>query len=567
MTHTARHLVTAALPYSNGRLHAGHIAGAYLPADIYVRYRKSCGDDVRFVCGSDDHGVAAVLSAAKEGRSVRELTASYREQQRADFDSLAIEFDVYGGTSQPEFYDTHRDLSQAFFLKLLEKSFIVKRESQQLFDPIANQFLPDRYVRGTCYHRLPSGEACGDDRAYGDQCEACGNAIDPLKLVDPISELTQETPVAKATTHWFLRLDRFEDKLRAWLEPKKATAAGSGWRESTLNFALAQLRQGLPERAITRDLDWGVPVPVDDPDAIGKALYVWFDAPIAYVSFVAELCRVVDGDIEQYTQWWKSPNTRISHFIGEDNTLFHTIIWPAMLMGEGSFRLPDEIVVNSFLNLRTGGGEEKMSKSRSTGLFVRELVEAYGADAVRYYLTAIAPENSRAAFSSEDLVSRNNTELLGALGNFIHRTLVFTHKYCDGRVPSRPPEDKHGDQRTMVSNAVKSISGAISEFRFKRGLSQLLLLAKEANRFFDAEQPWKTRLEDPSSCEATIFTCLGIVRTLAMAMYPFLPDSASRCWMQLRLESSILRWPNGFQEFPPDHVIGTPEPLFRKLEL
>lgn len=523
---------------------------------------------MRFVCGSDDHGVAAVLSAMKARTSVRELTASYREQQQADFDSLSIAFDIYGGTSHPEFYETHCGLSQAFFLSLLKKSFIVKRDSKQLFDPVANQFLPDRYVRGTCYHLLPSGDVCGDRRASGDQCEACGNAIDPLLLQDPISELTGEKPVVKPTTHWFLRLDLFEEELRTWLESKKATARDCGWRESTINFALAQLRLGLPERAITRDLEWGVPVPLDDPDAVGKALYVWFDAPIGYVSFVAELCRRLDGDAEQYKTWWKSSNTRISHFIGEDNTLFHSIIWPTMLIGEGSFRLPDDVVVNSFLNIQTdSGNEEKMSKSRTTGLFVRELVQAYGADAVRYYLTAIAPENARTAFNSKDLVDRNNTELLGALGNFIHRTLVFTQKYFDGRVPCRPVSDQHIVQRAMVSNAVEDIGRSLGEFQFKRALSQLLLLAREANRFFDSEQPWKTRVEDPERCEATIFTCLGIVNTLALAMSPFLPDAANRCLIQLGLESNTIVWPSQFQELAPGHALGIPAPLFRKLEI
>ncbi|MCA9727853.1 MAG: class I tRNA ligase family protein, partial [Candidatus Eisenbacteria bacterium] len=327
MMQKRRFLVTSGLPYSNGRLHVGHLAGAYLPADIFVRYLRSRGDEVRFVCGSDDNGVASLVSARKEGRPVAELVADYRESQMRDFQRMGIGFDIYGGTHAPDFVATHNRISQEFFRTIHDHGYFVKRSQKQLYDLEARQFLPDRYAKGTCPN-------CGNKEADADQCDVCGATYDQTELIDPVSTITGTRPELRETTHWFLQLQRFQEPLREWLESKRqAQGDQPAWRDHVLNFCLGQIKNGLPERAMTRDLDWGIPVPLDDPDAAGKVLYVWFDAPIGYVSFTASLEERQGRPADDYTHWWKDPDCRIVHFIGEDNTVFHALIWPAMLLG------------------------------------------------------------------------------------------------------------------------------------------------------------------------------------------------------------------------------------------
>jgi len=350
---TRRFLVTAALPYSNGRLHVGHIAGAYLPADTYVRYLRATGADVRFICGSDDNGVAALKTAREQNRSVEDLTASYNQSQARDFAGLAIRFDIYGGTHQPEYVRIHERFSQDFFLKIHAKNFFTKKKDRQLYDLEARQFLPDRFVRGTCPH-------CGSDKAFGDQCENCGRSIEQPTLINPVSLMTGTRPELRETVHWYLRLDRLQSKLAGWLASKKdVPVAGAAWRPTVLNQSLGRIEsEGLPERAMTRDLTWGVPVPLDDPDAKGKSLYVWFDAPIGYVSFTAALCERLGEGVEGYSRWWKDPDCRVVHFIGEDNIVFHAITWPATMLAthdsdsvqgeKGEYQLPHNVVANSF---------------------------------------------------------------------------------------------------------------------------------------------------------------------------------------------------------------------------
>ncbi|MFQ5411215.1 MAG: methionine--tRNA ligase, partial [Phycisphaerae bacterium] len=432
-----RMLVTAALPYSNARLHVGHIAGAYLPADIYVRYLRSTGVDVRFICGSDDNGVAVEISARKENTTPAELSARYNRKQKADFEGLGIHFDIYGGTHQPDYVELHNRISQEFFKSIYDKGHFVKRTTEQLYDTEADQFLPDRYVRGTCYHKLKDGTICGNPDAHGDQCEQCGNAIDPLKLIDPISTITHTKPEQRRTTHWFLQLGKFQGMLADWF-----SIVSLDWRPIVTNFSMGAIKQGLPERAMTRDLDWGVPVPLDDPDAEGKVLYVWFDAPIGYVSFTAALCEQRDGDWRQYRNWWQDPECDIIHFMGEDNIVFHALIWPAMLLGTqyaakevealgstytapketGFYQLPRNVVANAFLNIRfPGQEEEKISKSRGTAVWIEDYLCAFEPDPLRYYLTINAPENQRTAWNFDDFIERNNTELIATLGNFVNR--------------------------------------------------------------------------------------------------------------------------------------------------
>ncbi|NLX14154.1 MAG: methionine--tRNA ligase [Phycisphaerales bacterium] len=578
-----RYLVTSALPYSNGRLHVGHIAGAYLPADTYVRYLRANGREVRFVCGSDDNGVASLISARKEGRTVEELTAHYNARQAADFAGLGIAFDIYGGTHQPDCVELHNRISQDFFKSIFEKGHFVKKTTKQLYDEQADQFLPDRYVKGTCYHKKADGTPCNYDSAFGDQCEACGAAIDPMLLINPVSTITGTTPVPRETTHWYMQLSQFEGRLRQWLESKREASKGEpAWREAVLNFSLGQIKQGLPERAMTRDLDWGVPVPLDDPDAQGKVLYVWFDAPIGYVSFTARHCQQNDGDWQAFARWWKDPDCRIVHFIGEDNTVFHALTWPAMLMAEGSSQLPWQVVANAFLNIKfPGKEEEKISKSRGTAIWIEEYLKTFDPDPLRYYLTAIAPESQRTAFDVDDYVTRNNSELLNALGNFINRTLTFAVRYFEGKVPDAGQREAVDNEHlAAVAAQATKVAENIEAFRFKNALTELMALARAGNVYFDAKQPWKQRKDDMSACGTTINVCVQTVKALATLMAPFLPFSAAKTAVMLGLDvkgasgtdpcsralAEVLPWSEATHELPAGHPLGESAILFKKLD-
>ncbi len=566
---TRRFLITAGLPYSNGRLHVGHIAGAYLPADIYVRYLRATGAEVCYVCGSDDNGVAAVKTAREQGRSVEELTAFFNASQRASFCGLGIEFDIFGGTHQPEFVELHEKISREFFLTIHAKDYFTKRTTKQLYDTEAEQFLPDRFVKGTCPH-------CKSANAFGDQCEDCGKSLDALELIDPISTMSDSRPEPRETIHWYLRLDQLQDRLRTWLESKRDT-----WRSTVVNFALGQMAPdegGLRERAMTRDLDWGVPVPLDDPDAAGKVLYVWFDAPIGYISFTAKLCADRGEGWEAYERWWKSPDCKIVNFIGEDNTIFHAVTFPAMLLAThdsdsiqgapGEFQLPANVVANSFLNIKfPGKEEEKISKSRGTAVWIEDYLETFEADPLRYYLTANAPESQRVAFDFDDFVTRNNTELLNALGNFFNRTMTFVHKYFDGKVPpsgTREPVDT--EQLDRCKAAVAAVGDELERCRFKAALAKVMQLARDANGYFDATAPFRSRKTDMEACGRAINVCLQTARTLTTLMAPFLPVSARKCITMLRLDDSALAWSGATDPLADGTALGEPQLLFKKLD-
>jgi methionyl-tRNA synthetase len=561
-------IVTSGLPYSNGRLHVGHIAGAYLPADTWVRYLRARGDEVRFICGSDDNGVASLISATKEGRPVQQATADYNARQARDFRGLGIEFDIFGGTHQPEFVGRHVQISQEFFREIHEKGYFVKKTVDQLYDVDAGRFLPDRYVKGTCYHLRTDGTPCESPDANGDQCEACGNAIDPMLLENPVSVISGTRPEARPTTHWYLQLQEFEAPLKNWLEGQRKPADGSPpWRDWILNFTLGAIKEGLPERAMTRDLDWGVPVPLDDPDAEGKVLYVWFDAPIGYVSFTAALCEREGLDWTAYEQWWKNDDCRIVHFIGEDNTVFHALIWPAMLMAEGSYRLPWQVVANSFLNIKFPGQDEtKISKSRGTAIWIEEYLRICDPDPLRYYLTAIAPESQRTTFNIDDFVARNNGELLNALGNFINRTLTFAQRYHDGVVPAAGERTQVDlDHLHRISTHARRTTEHLEAFRFKAALAEVMALARASNGYLDVKQPWKQRKQDLAACGTTINVCLQTVRALATLMAPFLPFSAGKCAAMLQVAPE-LPWADATEPLPDGHALGEPEILFKKLD-
>ncbi|MFO7959261.1 MAG: methionine--tRNA ligase [Candidatus Brocadiia bacterium] len=550
---TTRHTVTAALPYSNGRLHVGHIAGCYLPADIYVRYLRSRGEEVAFICGSDDYGVPVSLTARKEGKEPAEVAAYYRAEQKQDFDGLGISFDIYSGTSAT---DIHTEVSQHFFTALMENGYLEKRTSIQLYDPEAEMFLPDRYVEGTCPY-------CQTGGARGDQCEGCGKMLEPSKLISPESVITGARPEERKTVHWFFMLPKLEQRLREWI------GGHEEWRPMVRNFSLGLLEQGLPERAITRDLEWGIPVPLeDDPDAEGKVLYVWFDAPIGYVSFTAQWCAEQGGDPGDYERWWKDPDCRIVHFIGEDNVVFHALTWPAMLMAEGTFELPDFIPANCFLNIQFPGEEEtKMSTSRGTAVWIKEYLEQYDPDPLRYYLTMIAPERQRTAFVFEDLIRRNNEELVAALGNFVHRNMTFADRYFGGRVPERgemTAEDQK--QLAMIAELPGKVGQLLDDFSFKDALGEVMEAARESNRYFDYREPWNLRKEDRAACGTVINVCLNTIKALGVVMEPFLPFAAGRVARMLSVAEDEMTWAQAADSLPEGLELGEPEILFEKLE-
>ncbi len=579
-----RYLVTAALPYSNGRLHVGHIAGAYLPADIFVRYLRSNGDDVRFICGSDDNGVAIEISARREGVSPTELSAKYNRRQAADFAGLGIHFDIYGGTHQPTFVELHNRLSQEFFKTIHQNGHFVKKETEQLYDAKVARFLPDRYVKGTCYHAMPDGRRCGNPAALGDQCEQCGNSIDPLRLENPVSTITGTAPERRTTTHWYLQLDKFRGALADWF-----SLISLDWRPIVTNFALGSIKAGLPERAMTRDLEWGVPVPLDDPEAKGKVLYVWFDAPIGYVSFTAALCQERDGDWRKYRDWWQTSDCKIVHFIGEDNIVFHALIWPSMLLGtqflareidargstfvrpkeQGFYQLPSNVVANAFLNIKfPGKEEEKISKSRGTAVWIEEYLATFDPDPLRYYLTINAPESQRTAWSFDEFIERNNSELIATLGNFVNRWQKIVTEDFGRKLPdAKRAEDLEQQLLAVIGALPGKVSEDIEATRFKAGLARIMEAFRDCNRYIDTRAPWTTRKSDRDLCAATVHTCVQAVRTLGVLLEPFLPFAAEKIRLSLNVEPDKWKWSHAADPLPVGHALGpAPEVLFRKLD-
>jgi methionyl-tRNA synthetase len=551
-----RYLVTAGLPYSNGRLHVGHIAGAYLPADIFVRYLRACGRDVLYICGSDDNGVAIEISAVKEGKTPQEISSHFHARQKADFDGLNISFDIYGGTHQPAFQAMHERFSQEFFRRIHERGYFVKKQAKQLYDAKAKRFLPDRYVHGAC-------PQCGATEVTGDQCDQCRWVVDPLLLKSPISVITGEKAEVRETTHWYLRLNQFEEPLREWLESKQGQ-----WRAGTLNFALGQIKQGLPERAMTRDIAWGIPVPLDDPDAQGKVLFVWFDAPIGYISFTASLCEQRFGGWKEYEKWWADPESAVIHFIGEDNTVFHALIWPAMLMADERHQLPHTVVANNYLNFSAGDEIAKISKSKTPAespVWIEEYLKQFDADPLRYYLTAVAPETARTMFDTNDFITRNNSELVAAFGNFVNRSLTFAQRYFDGRVPDAARTEVDEAHIAAGAAAIEKMASLIEAHRYKAALEEMMAYARACNLYFDRRQPWRTRKDDMADCGAAIATCVHAVHHLAIMSRPILPKSAERILGMLNVPAEHIEWAAP-KALPAGHPLGEPAILFAKLD-
>ncbi len=519
MQNNQRYLVTAALPYANNHLHIGHIAGAYLPPDIYVRYMRLKGEDVIFICGSDEHGTAIEMAAIQEGIQPREIIDRYHFSNKKAFEDLKIEFDIYSRTSN----EVHHKTAQEFFLNLYEKGILFTKSEKQLYSEKEKRFLADRYVTGTCPN-------CGYENARGDECENCGSNLSPLELINPKSKITGDTPVVRESTHFHFPLDKFQEKLEEWLRSK------DGWKQNVMNYIKGWMKTGLKERAITRDLEWGVKVPLEGYD--GKVLYVWFDAPIGYISATKELFEL-RGDGEGWKKYWLDNNTKLIHFIGKDNIVFHTIIFPAMLMAHGGYILPENVPANEFLNI----GGQKQSKSRGTGILVKDIVAKFSADSVRYALAASLPENRDAEFSWEDLQARNNNELAAILGNFVNRTVVFAKNKFGNKIPEKSASTpESGELFRFISSQADLTGKLIEEFRIKDALSEAMNVARAANKYFNDTEPWKLIKSDKEKCGSIINDCLRVCFSLAVLFRPFIPGASDKILGILGIDPAAVTW-------------------------
>ena len=507
-----RTTVTSALPYANGPVHIGHLAGVYVPADIYVRYLRLKGEDVLFIGGSDEHGVPITIKAKKEGVTPQDIVDRYHNIIKDSFKEFGISFDIYSRTSGP----VHHEVASDFFKKLYEKGEFIEKESEQYYDEEAKQFLADRYITGECPH-------CHADGAYGDQCEKCGTSLSPLDLINPKSAISGSKPVLKTTKHWYLPLDKHEGWLREWiLEDHKE------WRPNVYGQCKSWLDMGLQPRAVSRDLDWGIPVPVEGAE--GKVLYVWFDAPIGYISNTKELLP------DTWEQWWKAEDTRLIHFIGKDNIVFHCIVFPAMLKAEGSYILPDNVPSNEFLNLEG----DKISTSRNWAVWLHEYLVDFKdkQDVLRYVLTANAPETKDNDFTWKDFQARNNSELVAIYGNFVNRTLVLTHKYFEGKVPARGELTDYDKETLKEFSDIKlEVEKLLDNFKFRDAQKEAMNLARIGNKYLADTEPWKLAKTDMERVGTILNIALQITANLAIAFEPFLPFSSAKLRDMLKLSS------------------------------
>ena len=539
MSKFKRNLITTALPYANGPVHIGHLAGVYVPADIYVRYLRKKGEDVAFIGGSDEHGVPITIKAQKEGVTPQDIVDRYHKIIKDSFEELGISFDIYSRTSSK----THHELSSAFFKKLYDEGKFIEKTSMQFYDEKAGQFLADRYIVGKCPH-------CGNERAYGDQCEACGTSLNATDLIDPVSAITGNKPELKETKHWYLPLDQYEGWLKEWiLEEHKE------WKPNVYGQCKSWLDNGLQPRAVTRDLDWGVPVPIEGAE--GKVLYVWFDAPIGYISATKDLTP-------EWEKYWKDPETRMIHFIGKDNIVFHCIIFPAMLKADGSYILPDNVPANEFLNLEG----DKISTSRNWAVWLHEyLVEFPGKqDVLRYVLTANAPETKDNDFTWKDFQTRNNSELVAIYGNFINRTLVLTQKYFANRVPERGElTDYDKEVLAEIPQIVERVEKSLETFHFRDALKEAMNLARLGNKYLADTEPWKVIKTDEGRVKTILNICLQISANLSTLMEPFMPFSSQKLREFMNID--VIDWGKmGDGVIPAGHELGEAGLLFEKIE-
>ena len=546
-----RYTVTAALPYTNGPIHIGHLAGVYVPSDIYSRFLRLQGKDVAFICGSDEHGVAISMKAKKEGITPQEVIDKYHALIKQSFEDFGISFDNYSRTSAK----IHHDTASEFFKKLYDKGDFIEEVTEQLYDAEAGQFLADRFVIGTC-------PKCGNDEAYGDQCERCGSTLNATDLINPRSAISGSKPVIKETKHWFLPLDRYDAFLREWiLEGHK-----NDWKPNVYGQVRSWLDDGLKPRAVTRDLDWGIPVPV--VGAKGKVLYVWFDAPIGYISSTKEWAQREGKDWEPY---WKSEDTKLVHFIGKDNIVFHCVIFPAMLKAEGSYILPDNVPANEFLNLEGN----KLSTSKNCAVWLHEYLQDFPGqqDVLRYALTSNAPETKDNDFTWKDFQARNNNELVAIFGNFINRVVVLTNKYYEGVVP-QPNDFSDVDEATLTEMRAYPavIASSVERYRFREALGELMNLARLGNKYLADEEPWKVIKDDPARVQTQMYVALQIATALSVVSEPFLPFTAAKLKGMLGITSGAvekLSWNDISLKtdlLPAGGQIGQAELLFAKIE-
>ena len=545
MSKTKRYTLTAALPYTNGPIHIGHLAGVYIPADIYARYLRNKERDVAFICGSDEHGVAIAIKAMNEKTTPKKVIDKYDKIIRSSFDSFGISFDNYSRTSAK----IHHETAQNFFKDLNEKNIFIQKNSEQLFDEQANQFLADRFVTGTC-------PICKNIEAYGDQCESCGSSLNSSDLINPKSTLSGAVPVKKKTNHWYLPLNDYEDFIKKWI----LYGHKKDWKSNVYGQVKSWIENGLQPRAVTRDLEWGIPVPVKNNK--GKVLYVWFDAPIGYISSTKEWAQRKGIDWQPY---WKDKNTELIHFIGKDNIVFHCIIFPVMLKASGKYILPKNVPANEFLNLEGN----KISTSKNWAVWLHEYLIDFPnqQDVLRYVLTANAPESKDNDFTWKEFQARNNNELVAIYGNFINRVVVLTHKYYNGKVPS-PGEINNEDQIILdsVVNFQKIISDKIESFKFRESIKELMNLARLGNKYLADHEPWKLIKTSPERVNSIIYVSLQIVAHIAYLSEPFLPFTSNKLLKILNLKKSnwsILRKESILME---DHTINQQELLFSKIE-
>ncbi len=535
-----RHLITSALPYANGPIHIGHLAGVYIPSDIYTRYLRLKGEDVIHVCGSDEHGVPITLKARQEGVSPQVIVDRYHELNKKAFEDFGISFDIYSRTTAKIHYET----ASEFFRTLYDKGVFIEKTTEQFYDEEAKQFLADRYITGTCPH-------CGYEKAYGDQCEQCGSSLSPTELINPRSTISGSKPVLRKTRHWYLPLDRYEPFLRKWiLQDHKE------WKTNVYGQCKSWLDQGLQPRAVSRDLDWGVPVPVEGAE--GKVLYVWFDAPIGYISATRELTP-------DWQKYWKDPDTRMIHFIGKDNIVFHCIIFPTMLQTEGSYILPDNVPANEFLNLEG----DKISTSRNWAVWLHEYLEEFPGrqDVLRYVLTANMPETKDNDFTWKDFQARNNNELVAILGNFVNRALVLTNKYFDGAVPPRGDlSDYDREVLEQIPLMRKRTGHSLDHFRFREALKEAMALARLGNKYLADTEPWSLIKTDRDQVATILNICLQITANLTLLLEPFLPFSMEKLREMIRFGETDWNLIGGSDLLPAGHTLGTTSHLFSKID-
>jgi methionyl-tRNA synthetase len=537
-----RILVAVAWPYASGSLHLGHLGGAYLPADIFARYHRIAGNDVLMVSGSDAHGTPITVKADEEGISPRDVVEKYHPEILGYWDSLGISFDLFTTTMT----ENHAAVTQDVFLRLLEKEYLVKSTTTQYFDPEAERFLPDRYVEGTCPH-------CGYTQARGDQCENCGRTLDAIDLIDPRSRLTGATPVPRETEHYFFKLPAFAEDLRNWLESK------TNWRRHVKNWALGMINEGMPERAITRDIEWGVELPVDDLGP-GKRIYVWFDAVIGYLSAAKEWAAST-GDPDAWKRWWEDPEAESYYFVGKDNIPFHAVIWPAMLMGYGGLNLPTDVPANQYITFKG----MKASRSQGVGLPIGWYAKRLEPDAIRYAIASVLPEQNDTDLSDDELIRRVNEELVATWGNLVNRVLSITERNYGGQVPSPGPLTATDEALiASVDTALESTAGHIEAVELRAGLRTAMDAASEVNAYLNSEEPWHVLKQDPERAGTILWTAIQAISGIRVALAPYLPWTTGPLGEMLGIERDVTSWER--VPVPGGAHLGWVTPLFAKLE-